>query len=116
VNTREAAVALAHRGIKVRVRDLGKRKHGELADVIAWAHMGERIETAPAWLRDYLALGMAGPIGGVCLACGCTDERGCPDGCHWIDESHTRCSECREAGSLEPFDNRIQKARGGARS
>lgn len=101
---REAAVALAHRGVRARVVDLGKRTIDELADVIAWVEMGERyrlregrvfnLDTAPAWLRDWLALGLAGPIGGVCLQCGCTDEHACGDGCWWVDDSHTRCSSC----------------------
>jgi hypothetical protein len=31
---------------------------------------------------------------GVCRVCGCTDNAACPDGCYWVDDSHTLCSEC----------------------
>lgn len=106
-NRRDAQCALERRGIRVRLRDLGKRTNRELANVTAWAEMGERIDTAPAWLRDRLAIGLASPIGGVCLQCGCTDEHACEDGCSWVDESHTRCSAC-------PAEE--QARRGGARS
>ena len=101
MSIREATVALAHRGIKVRAADLGKRTNGELLDVADWAYRTQQIDTAPAWLRDWLALGLAGPIGGVCLECGCTDARGCEDGCYWVDESHTRCSACHFAAQLD---------------
>lgn len=32
--------------------------------------------------------------GGVCIGCGCTDERACPQGCFWMDGAHTICSVC----------------------
>lgn len=31
---------------------------------------------------------------GVCRYCGCTDERACEGGCHWVDDEHTECSRC----------------------
>ena len=31
---------------------------------------------------------------GVCRKCGCTDERACPQGCAWTDETHTLCTAC----------------------
>lgn len=31
---------------------------------------------------------------GVCAGCGCTDARGCPEGCWWIDPKHVICSVC----------------------
>lgn len=33
---------------------------------------------------------------GVCRICGCTDAFGCIEGCAWVDEEHTLCSnpEC----------------------
>jgi hypothetical protein len=34
---------------------------------------------------------------GVCTYCHCTDRRGCPGGCHWLDEFHTVCSRCEQA-------------------
>ncbi len=30
----------------------------------------------------------------TCRICGCTDERGCPGGCFWVDED--LCSECSD--------------------
>jgi hypothetical protein len=29
---------------------------------------------------------------GVCRYCGCTDERACPEGCWWLEETHTVCT------------------------
>jgi hypothetical protein len=34
------------------------------------------------------------PIPGVCVVCGCTDERGCPEGCFWVNRDNTLCSVC----------------------
>lgn len=31
---------------------------------------------------------------GICQGCACTDEAGCPEGCMWVDDEHTLCSEC----------------------
>lgn len=39
----------------------------------------------------------------TCVYCGCTDERACPGGCHWIEEhEHTPtgvCSRCFHAAA-----------------
>lgn len=35
---------------------------------------------------------------GECRACGCTDESACAGGCYWIDDAHTLCNRCKEAG------------------
>lgn len=35
---------------------------------------------------------------GVCIECGCTDEYGCLDGCEWVDETRTLCSNCTPLG------------------
>ena len=32
----------------------------------------------------------------ICRICGCTDERACPGGCHWMDAQHTVCSACED--------------------
>ena len=37
------------------------------------------------------------PVAGVCRVCGCTEEHACEGGCHWVDETKTLCSECKEA-------------------
>jgi hypothetical protein len=34
------------------------------------------------------------PIPGLCRICGCTDQRSCPGGCGWADDSHTLCTIC----------------------
>lgn len=31
---------------------------------------------------------------GTCRQCGCTDDRACEGGCHWVDDGHTLCSAC----------------------
>ncbi len=31
---------------------------------------------------------------GVCISCGCTEERACEEGCGWIDGMRTLCSAC----------------------
>jgi hypothetical protein len=33
-------------------------------------------------------------VSGICRLCGCTDERACPGGCHWVNREHTLCSDC----------------------
>ncbi len=33
---------------------------------------------------------------GTCRYCNCTDERGCPDGCAWADDTHAVCTSCAE--------------------
>ena len=37
------------------------------------------------------------PTSGICLACGCTDDRACAGGCSWVDRRQTICSRCAEA-------------------
>lgn len=32
--------------------------------------------------------------GGVCLFCGCTYDRPCPNGCGWANRAQTFCTEC----------------------
>lgn len=34
---------------------------------------------------------MKNPQPDTCRVCGCTDERGCLEGCAWADEEHTLC-------------------------
>ena len=38
--------------------------------------------------------------GGQCEVCGCTDARGCPGGCWWVDNHHTLCSVCLDTISV----------------
>lgn len=39
-------------------------------------------------------------ISGTCQYCACTDDRGCEDGCSWMDDTHTLCSLCHGAQEL----------------
>jgi len=43
---------------------------------------------------------------GVCRVCGCTDDRGCPGGCYWVDEDATLCSLCADdmASETDPLE------------
>ena len=45
----------------------------------------------------------------VCVGCGCTDERACRGGCHWVELDPPLCSSCcelaAELGLLEPDDD-----------
>jgi hypothetical protein len=34
---------------------------------------------------------------GTCGVCGCTDDRACEGGCHWVNEDHTLCIQCSDA-------------------
>ena len=31
---------------------------------------------------------------GCCRMCFCTDSYACPDGCGWVNRSHTLCNRC----------------------
>ena len=33
---------------------------------------------------------------GFCHRCGCTDQYACPEGCSWVNATHTLCSACLE--------------------
>lgn len=33
---------------------------------------------------------------GRCRFCGCTDLRGCPEGCWWVNTPRTVCSSCED--------------------
>jgi hypothetical protein len=33
-------------------------------------------------------------IPGICRGCGCTNDDPCPNGCYWVDEFRTVCSNC----------------------
>ena len=35
---------------------------------------------------------LPGPTPGICMFCGCTEERACPGGCYWLDSTETVCS------------------------
>jgi len=37
----------------------------------------------------------------ACRVCGCTDERACPDGCHWVEPN--LCSACVAEGTPWPM-------------
>lgn len=41
---------------------------------------------------------------GRCRYCRCTDERACPEGCWWIDQEHTVCSNPR---CVQRFEYRL---------
>lgn len=47
---------------------------------------------------------------GVCRLCGCTDERACPGGCSWVDETHTLCSSCAAIKAAVLFGNAKKRA------
>lgn len=42
----------------------------------------------------------------ICRGCGCTDDRACPGGCHWVlldlDAPTGVCSTCAEAVEWDP--------------
>jgi DNA-directed RNA polymerase specialized sigma24 family protein len=46
---------------------------------------------------------------GVCRFCRCTDDRGCENGCHWIDDGHTVCSECEDLNRAPAAHTLISK-------
>ena len=31
-----------------------------------------------------------------CIYCGCTEDRACPGGCHWVDRRLAICSACAD--------------------
>ena len=47
-----------------------------------------------------------------CRVCGCTDERGCPGGCCWVEdpEAGDLCSACAERQGLLEDDERVDMA------
>lgn len=75
------------------------------ADVKADAKKPEHVEKAEALFK---------PKKGVCRVCNCTDTKPCkveglPEGCAWVDEEETLCTECVE---LEPGDKPHGKGEG----
>jgi hypothetical protein len=36
-----------------------------------------------------------------CVICGCTDDRACPGGCHWVSKNPPMCSACVPHQALE---------------
>ena len=45
----------------------------------------------------------------VCRGCGCTDERGCEEGCSWAEPD--LCSSCKRAGQDEHTPRRMYQLR-----
>lgn len=44
---------------------------------------------------------------GTCRICGCTEDRACPGGCAWVDETETLCTRC-----AVPFDVVVEDPKG----
>ena len=46
----------------------------------------------------------------VCRVCGCTDDRGCPGGCYWVEDD--LCSQCAEFLEEEDADELYEEEMG----
>lgn len=83
---------------------------GSLRPFTAEELAGERARLAS--LSDE-ELGIVTPVG-VCLACGCTDEEPCEEGCSWVDELQTMCSVCHHKGMVSRMKRPVERFGGRA--
>jgi hypothetical protein len=60
---------------------------------------GRRPWAPPRVVSTSFAAGVE-PCPGVCMVCGCTEDRACDGGCSWVDEAQTLCSACADSLAL----------------